>query len=311
MIDKTIVERQRRRWMRPNAHLWIRPDAYRFMPRNAPRWYGKDAVRYFWPELTNTDSPSKETEIDAASECSRELEIHAACDALLKLKSDLLLLRMELKLRQLLHSAKYRPDQPRVPAGNPDGGQWTAGGGNGRVRLAANEPTNLGPLARRLLALDLALRAIKIFRSDKLLDDLFGRTRGAITTTSLNGDRIFGSNSTSPTYGAVDEADAKSLRDRYLKANPDLAIRGNDGFKPNDGFFHAETNILTRAARKNGGTLAGQTLEVFGDRKMCNSCEDVLPFVGEQLGNPTVTFIDPDGKRRTMRDGVWIKEPQQ
>jgi hypothetical protein len=33
MIDKTIVEHQRRRWMRPNAHLWIRPDAYRFMPR--------------------------------------------------------------------------------------------------------------------------------------------------------------------------------------------------------------------------------------------------------------------------------------
>jgi hypothetical protein len=21
---------------------------------------------------------------------------------------------------------RYRPDQPRVPAGNPDGGQWTA-----------------------------------------------------------------------------------------------------------------------------------------------------------------------------------------
>jgi hypothetical protein len=25
---------------------------------------------------------------------------------------------------------KYRPDQPRVPAGNPDGGQWTAEGGS-------------------------------------------------------------------------------------------------------------------------------------------------------------------------------------
>ena len=24
---------------------------------------------------------------------------------------------------------KYSPDQPRVPAGNPDGGQWTDGGG--------------------------------------------------------------------------------------------------------------------------------------------------------------------------------------
>ena len=26
-------------------------------------------------------------------------------------------------------SHKYSPDQPRVPAGNPDGGQWTGGGG--------------------------------------------------------------------------------------------------------------------------------------------------------------------------------------
>ena len=27
-----------------------------------------------------------------------------------------------------LRSLKYRPDQPRVPEGNPDGGQWTADG---------------------------------------------------------------------------------------------------------------------------------------------------------------------------------------
>jgi Escherichia/Staphylococcus phage prohead protease len=34
--------------------------------------------------------------------------------------------------------AKYSPDQPRVPAGNPDGGQWIGIGGQGaaRVRLA-------------------------------------------------------------------------------------------------------------------------------------------------------------------------------
>ena len=32
---------------------------------------------------------------------------------------------------------KYRPDQPRVPAGNPDGGQWTSeGGGTAAVSRA-------------------------------------------------------------------------------------------------------------------------------------------------------------------------------
>lgn len=29
---------------------------------------------------------------------------------------------------------KYAPDQPRVPAGSSDGGQWTSGGGGGGSR---------------------------------------------------------------------------------------------------------------------------------------------------------------------------------
>jgi len=38
-------------------------------------------------------------------------------------------LRMELAARQLeLALRKYRPDQPRVPAGVPTGGQWTDAG---------------------------------------------------------------------------------------------------------------------------------------------------------------------------------------
>ena len=40
---------------------------------------------------------------------------------------------------------KYRPDQLRVPAGNPDGGQWTDEGGGGgastRDRVARNKPS--------------------------------------------------------------------------------------------------------------------------------------------------------------------------
>jgi hypothetical protein len=34
---------------------------------------------------------------------------------------------------------KFSPDQPRVPAGNPDGGQWTDGGGG----IDTAFPTNL------------------------------------------------------------------------------------------------------------------------------------------------------------------------
>lgn len=36
--------------------------------------------------------------------------------------------------------AKFNPDQPRVPAGNPDGGQWTGGGGSGEGEGESNSP---------------------------------------------------------------------------------------------------------------------------------------------------------------------------
>jgi hypothetical protein len=47
---------------------------------------------------------------------------------------------------------RYHPDQPRVPAGNPDGGQWTDGGGfaPGTSTPASDDPikTGLHQLAR-------------------------------------------------------------------------------------------------------------------------------------------------------------------
>ncbi|PSH60527.1 hypothetical protein FY050_16150 [Phyllobacterium endophyticum] len=55
----------------------------------------------------------------------------------------------ELKSRSLLYEPfqiwvkKYNPDQPRVPAGNLDGGQWTDGGGgiDGIVVGSTKRPT--------------------------------------------------------------------------------------------------------------------------------------------------------------------------
>lgn len=51
--------------------------------------------------------------------------------------------------------AKYRPDQPRVPAGNPDGGQWVDVGGGGTASAGvaatatADATINLNEAARR------------------------------------------------------------------------------------------------------------------------------------------------------------------
>lgn len=40
-----------------------------------------------------------------------------------------------------LYEQKYRPDQPRVPAGSREGGQWTYEGGASPVSAAANKPS--------------------------------------------------------------------------------------------------------------------------------------------------------------------------
>lgn len=51
---------------------------------------------------------------------------------LVSLKAQTRLLRHELV-------RKYNPDQPRVPAGNADGGQWTSGGGGGDPALTGTD----------------------------------------------------------------------------------------------------------------------------------------------------------------------------
>ena len=137
-IDDSWAAEQRRRWMRPNAHLWIRPDAYRFMAPGAPRWVGKDVVRYFWPDAaSDQQAPAgdRKSHIEpppvlasnaARADVDRELASlrwHAAA------------MRVELALLKLAHfyrKANFNPNQPRVPAGNPDGGQWTSEGGASR-----------------------------------------------------------------------------------------------------------------------------------------------------------------------------------
>jgi hypothetical protein len=51
---------------------------------------------------------------------------------LLDIRCGLAALNVELKLCRLIYLLrKYSPGQPRLPAGSPDGGQWTSGGGGG------------------------------------------------------------------------------------------------------------------------------------------------------------------------------------
>jgi len=58
---------------------------------------------------------------------------------LLQLRSDLAALEMRWALTKLTYKYNFDPAQPRVPAGSRDGGQWTGTGGDGWVRVAAND----------------------------------------------------------------------------------------------------------------------------------------------------------------------------
>ena len=62
------------------------------------------------------------------------------------------------------HRSHFNPDQPRVPAGNPDGGQWTSAGGGTGSRLAAADRPRLGPRSAIAIAVEIAKQVIKAYR---------------------------------------------------------------------------------------------------------------------------------------------------
>jgi Bacterial CdiA-CT RNAse A domain len=112
------LRHHRQRWLRHDAHLWIRPDAARFFPP------GTDLADVY------STLPRKP---DTAKAAAFEVEIEAGYRLLAVLREEVAELRAELKRRRELE-AKYSPSQPRVPSGNPRGGQWTdrsGGGGSG------------------------------------------------------------------------------------------------------------------------------------------------------------------------------------
>lgn len=217
------------------------------------------------------------------------------------------LIDLEARHRLAQYRSHYNPNQPRVPAGHPDGGRWTATGGSG-TRLAAADKPRPGRGGIIAIVLQLALRAIEAYREKERLWDLFGNKEGVVAVTTIDGKDIFGANSESRVYTSADFAAAKKLRDSLASKYPDVFSTENPGKTPNNALFHAETTVLLRAAERAGGTLTGRKLTIYGDTRVCPNCKQVLPYVGLELGNPAVTFVDPDGSMRTMRDGSWMKE---
>jgi hypothetical protein len=103
-MHPAAIEHQRKRWTRPDAHRFAPPGS----PEARPPW-----------ERVETASA------DAVLSAEQDAFEHELLHLRWLVKS----MRLELALRRF--QEKYSPDQPRVPAGNPDGGQWTDGSGEG------------------------------------------------------------------------------------------------------------------------------------------------------------------------------------
>jgi hypothetical protein len=152
---------------------------------------------------------------------------------------------------------------------------------------------------------------ISAYRASNNMPDLFGRPmwpndKGTVAVTDIEGRVYFGVNSGAPSYTMADQKEADNWRWALINKYPDDLQTKNIGSAPNDSFYHAESTVLLRAARDNGGTLEGRTIEIHSDREMClTSCFVVLPKIGLELGNPRVIFVGPNGSSRTMQNGKW------
>ena len=115
------------RWLRHDAHLWIRPDAARWLKP------GTDPADVY-PALAR----QREAEDAAfAAQIAKGYRLLAA------LREEVASIKADLLRRRLAAQTKYSPAQPRVPAGNPRGGQWTdrSGGGGGFGGFGSGDST--------------------------------------------------------------------------------------------------------------------------------------------------------------------------
>jgi hypothetical protein len=96
----------------------------------------------------------------------------------------------------------YDPNQPRVPAGHPDGGQWTDDHRPVGLQFAAAERPPIGSRGNFGIALEIARRLIDTFRRQNGQWDLFGHRQGAVTVTTIDGRQSMAQILTSANGGA-------------------------------------------------------------------------------------------------------------
>jgi hypothetical protein len=108
--------------MRHDAHLWIRHDIKRFLKPGTDPADVIPALRW------RRDRERDREEAAFAAEIAKGYRLIAT------LRKEVASIKADMLRRRQAERTKYSPTQPRVPAGNRDGGQWTdrsGGGGTG------------------------------------------------------------------------------------------------------------------------------------------------------------------------------------
>jgi hypothetical protein len=128
------------RWVRPDWKNHVRPDWQRFMPPGMrfdappPR---SEFERLYRPYREEPASPPQRR-----GTALTESDILAFRANLSALRFKVALLKLKLKA---LHPSHYDPNQPRVPAGNPEGGEWTRLAGPPSIGSNQNSPLENPP----------------------------------------------------------------------------------------------------------------------------------------------------------------------
>src|SRR4029079_12029345 len=111
------------RWIRHDWRMWIRPDIARWMK---PGVDPADVIPALARERAQQEAARGRAR--AAEDAALAAEIEHERRALAALNEEVKELNAEMarwRRRVAEEEAKYSPSQPRVPAGNPRGGQWT------------------------------------------------------------------------------------------------------------------------------------------------------------------------------------------
>lgn len=126
----------RLRWTRGDGDRYVRPDAERYMRPDRERYTRPDC---FALPLRKSVAGAEQPDLASrARDWLDEAEIRRLRCQLASLRLELALLR----LGETWRKANFNPNQPRVPAGNPDGGQWTNDGASTeRTRPAQSRST--------------------------------------------------------------------------------------------------------------------------------------------------------------------------